>query len=527
MTTESQIEKAMKAEGVTSLMDIPMASLCFPGIARKGATIEGSFDLIVDMEFNSCVSNKMNIPETYSEICESLDAGLAMHNPELGNGIGALIIPQALSSTGRRWLMDGLAVPTLQSLGIQRRRESKEAEAPRPARKRCLMDGLSVPTLQSVGIKRRRETNPGNPRPAKRRCLMDGLVVPTLQSVGLKLHRESVPAGRRRSMDAVIVPTLRSLGLERLQEIGEASSTRRPQRSERLGAGILRARLISAGIGTQPYAIDLDARIRDVSVRRDFMGAHYGGNSYTVFPSIAEDKYKKTGHRYFMYPNLVQNPDAPAIPGSHGLFLSAIGRSAKDSTVEWTSETYKVLTRRGTHDNLYMGDYVIKPAESLTLAEWAEKPQAMRYRWCSKLAEKDWGRITRTRIALRRQLGRNPTAREVDGAIEKDQEFKNITSNDISQAFDSGDERLAVWIMECVGYDEQFQRDLARKITGWVPPTRRTRRRGRAISTPKATKTRTVSAVEGRKPKSTASSRRGVPSNPKRLATVESEDESD
>ncbi|KAJ7983036.1 hypothetical protein DFH06DRAFT_714595 [Mycena polygramma] len=534
MKTELKVQEATKAEEAASSMDIPLPSQCFPGIAGKGDTIETRFGLIVDMEFKSCVSNELNIPETETEMRESLDAGPAMHNSEslVKNGPE---IPQALSSTSRRWLMDGLAVPTLQSLGIQRRRENKEAEALRPATRRCLMDGLIVPTLQSVGIKRRRETNaledaivPEALRPAKRRCLMDGLVVPTLQSVGIKLHRELVPGGRRCLMDAVIVPTLRSLGVERLQEVGEVNSTKRPQRSERLGAGVLRARLISAGIGTEPYPINLDARFRDVSVRRDFMGAHYGGNSYAVFPAIAEDKYTKTGHRYFMYPNLVQNPDAPAIPGSHGLFLAAIGRSAKESTVEWTSGTYKVLTRLGTRDNLYMGDYVIKPAESLTLAEWTAQPQAMRYRWCSKLAEKDWGRITRTRIALRRQLGRNPTVSEVDASIEKDQEFKNITSNDISQAFDSGDERLAVWIMECVGYDEQFQRDLVRQITGWVPPPpRRSSRRRRATFAPKSTKTRTASAAERKKRKPATSTRKGVPFKPKRMATVESEDESD
>ncbi|KAJ7661542.1 hypothetical protein DFH06DRAFT_375949 [Mycena polygramma] len=550
MTTEQKVKEATKAEEAASSMGIPLPSQCFPGMAWKGDAIEIEFGSIVVMEFKSRVADELNIPETELEMRESLDAGLAMHNPEslVNNGPENIINSQALtpSPTSRRWLMDGLAVPTLQSLGIQRRRESEEAQviiiphAPRPARSRCLMDGLVVPTLQSVGIKRRRETNAPEdaivpetplseaPRPAKRRCLMDGLVVPTLQSVGIRIHRELVPAGRRCLMDAVIVPTLRSLGVERLREIGEVNSIKRPQRSERLGAGILRARLISPGIRTEPYPIDLDARVRDVSVRRDFMGAHYGGNSYAVFPTIGEDKYTKTGHRYFMYPNLVQNPDAPAIPGSHGLFLAAIGRSAKESTVEWTSGTYKVLTRLGTHDNLYMGDYVIKPAESLTLAEWTAQPQAMRYRWCSKLAEKDWGRITRTRIALRRQLGRNPTLGEVDTAIGQDQEFKNITSNDISQAFDSGDERLAVWIMECVGYDEQFQRDLVRQITGWVPPPpRRSSRRRRATFTPKSTKTRTASAVEGKKRKPATSTRKGVPSKPKRLATVESEDESD
>jgi hypothetical protein len=148
----------------------------------------------------------------------------------------------------------------------------------------------------------------------------------------------------------------------------------------------------------------------------------------------------------------------------------------------------------------------------------------MRNRWCNKLAKKDWGRITRTRIALRRQLGRNPTFEEVDAAIKGDQKFGYITADDIAQAFDNGEEvctsrplpclahmfnqQLAVWTMKCVDYSEQFQRDLARQITGWAPP-------------PPQSKSKTRAA------KKTTSTLRGGNCKPKRAPTVESEDESD
>ncbi|KAJ7911117.1 hypothetical protein B0H13DRAFT_587218 [Mycena leptocephala] len=322
------------------------------------------------------------------------------------------------------------------------------------------------------------------------------------------------PLSKRRPclMDAVVVPSLASLGLKRRRDVGEETpikikKIKKLERSEGLGAGTLRARLISAGIGTEPYPIDLEADVRDVSVRRDFMRLHYGGNSQAVFPPIAEEWYTKTGHRYFMYPNLVQNPDAPMIPGAPGLFLDAAGRSARECDVEWTTGTYKVLTRLGTNDNLYMGEYVIQPANSLTRAEWRAQMPAMRNRWCNKLAKKDWGRITRTRIALRRQLGRNPTFEEVDAAIEGDQKFGYITADDIAQAFDNGEEQLAVWTMKSVGYSEQFQRDLVRQITGWVPPPKKSKSKTRAA------KKKTTSAPRGGKHKT------------RRAPTVESEDE--
>ncbi|KAJ7667078.1 hypothetical protein B0H17DRAFT_258439 [Mycena rosella] len=336
------------------------------------------------------------------------------------------------------------------------------------------------------------------------------VIVPTLRLASTSYHPEAKiaikkepqdgvvprPSKRQRScfIDAVVDPSFAALGIKRARNIPtkNSRSTRIPppikkikklERSEGLGAGTLSARLVAAGIGAEPYPIALGADIKDVSVRRDFMRIHYGGSSQEAFPPISRENYTRTGHRYFMYPNLVQNPDAPMIPGAPGLFLDASGRSAQECDAKWASGAYnlKVLTRLGVNDNLYMGDYAIRPAESLTRAEWAAQtpavcvirpasrllifPTQMRNRWCNQLAnlKKDLGRETRTRISLRRRLGRNPTFAEVDFAIENDQKFGYITADDIAQAFENGDERLAVWTMKCIGYDEQFQRDLPAK----------------------------------------------------------------
>lgn len=64
----------------------------------------------------------------------------------------------------------------------------------------------------------------------------------------------------------------------------------------------------------------------------------------------------------------------------------------------------------------------------------------MRSRWCTNLAKKDWGRITRTRIGLRRQLGRDPTFEEVDTALKTNQKYLNINADDIAKAFNDGAE---------------------------------------------------------------------------------------
>ncbi|KAF8173838.1 hypothetical protein K438DRAFT_131217 [Mycena galopus ATCC 62051] len=83
------------------------------------------------------------------------------------------------------------------------------------------------------------------------------------------------------------------------------------------------ARLSAQNIPFEPYPIDLEPDIRDVTVRRDFMTQEYGGNSQETFPTIAEKFWRKTGMRYFMYLNLNFNPRCPEIPGAPGLIFSA------------------------------------------------------------------------------------------------------------------------------------------------------------------------------------------------------------
>ncbi|KAJ7165592.1 hypothetical protein C8R43DRAFT_878291, partial [Mycena crocata] len=210
--------------------------------------------------------------------------------------------------------------------------------------------------------------------------------------------------------------------------------------------------------------------IKDVSVRRDFMTVYYGGSKQSTFPPVAEEKYTITGHRYFMYPSPVQNPDAQMVPGAPGLFFDATGWPATECHVEWTTKTYKVLSRLCKHNFLYMGEYDITPADPLTLEEWNAQTHSMQNIWCTRLATKGWGRVIRTRIGLRRLLARNPTLKEVETAIKGDEEYLYITANDVAAGFSNEEEVPLTVSMKCVGYDEQFQRDLVRQLADWVPP---------------------------------------------------------
>lgn len=106
----------------------------------------------------------------------------------------------------------------------------------------------------------------------------------------------------------------------------------------------------------------------------------------------------------------------------------------------------------------------------------------MRDTWAKVLA-KDWGGEICARIRGRKDLGREPTSEEIDDLIESGRD-KLTTPQEVMAAFDTGTEvrssnmafvrsltrtiqRLTVWTLKCVGYDNDFQLQLSEKFPVW------------------------------------------------------------
>jgi hypothetical protein len=121
-------------------------------------------------------------------------------------------------------------------------------------------------------------------------------------------------------------------------------------------------------IGYDLYPIPLAKDIQDVTVTRQFISCHYGGNTQATFPSIKQSFLDKHGLNDFMYPNLEYNPHAPEVPGAPGLFFGAIGGPAG----EWDDEQ-RVICRIKQSEWQYQGQYVFAPVESLTKEEWCSQ----------------------------------------------------------------------------------------------------------------------------------------------------------
>jgi hypothetical protein len=61
------------------------------------------------------------------------------------------------------------------------------------------------------------------------------------------------------------------------------------------------------------------------------------------------------------------------------------------------------------------------------------------------------------------------------------------------------DQELGIWLMECVGYDNDFQLELCDKFPRWVPPPRNPKGSGKKSSSKKSSPKKTQ--VAGRKRK--------------------------
>lgn len=113
------------------------------------------------------------------------------------------------------------------------------------------------------------------------------------------------------------------------------------------------------------YPIDLDKEIRDVVVSRGFLSKKYGGDARSTIPTIAEKHIRVHHVRNWMYPNLMYNPYAPALPGHRGLFFQPRGVIPE---IPWRNIRYRVITRVFETQWNYVGEYEVIAVVSLLLS---------------------------------------------------------------------------------------------------------------------------------------------------------------
>lgn len=145
------------------------------------------------------------------------------------------------------------------------------------------------------------------------------------------------------------------------------------------------------------------------------------------------------------------------IAGAAGLMFSPNG--VDNNGTQQANKTVRLVITKLPQQPviwLYVGQYLELPAPSLTRDEWlsqklrvlifdsfcrelAHKSRfygKVKQTWAQDILKKGWGRIVRTRVFLRKHLGREPTLKEV----EEYNDEVTVTADEIREDFDQGKE---------------------------------------------------------------------------------------
>ncbi|KIY52175.1 hypothetical protein FISHEDRAFT_56151 [Fistulina hepatica ATCC 64428] len=288
------------------------------------------------------------------------------------------------------------------------------------------------------------------------RLTFDGVEVPDL---ALALEQR-----RRRHEDLKII---------RKYDDNPKIKKKKNEEDLRLSPEILRSRLHAANISLTEFPIEnMEKDVLDAAFDRRMISRIYGGSPEQTFPRPSAAKLAEHGLDDFFCPSLMINPDAPKLPGFPGLFFRPWRRMPLRLL-----PAMRVIVRLGPNQWQYMGQYEVRPAESLTVAEWRQQKTSVQDAWAHQILTKNWGKNISIRVHLRQVLGRQPTEEE-EGEIEvKTGQKLGVGKREIVEAFLSGEEVMCVWTMKCVGYDAAFQRRLFDEAATWTATAHRAQTR--------------------------------------------------
>lgn len=240
------------------------------------------------------------------------------------------------------------------------------------------------------------------------------------------------------------------------------------RRSLNRDSALVNSRLAKANAKLLPT--DLDARNKWVTVSRAFMSSVYGGATRGSFTNINDERYD---HQYvdetFMYLNLHYNPNAPRNPGEPGLWYGVEPFEGVEP------RAYRTFVRLRYSKWLYIGQYQLEMSTPLSKEEWQSQKPVVRNLWAKAILTRRWAKQFRASIILQREKGRPPSADEIMDALDSENEFKNLTLKEIKASLATEKQRMGVWTMKCVEYDESFQREIATKFQAWAPPLKQTK----------------------------------------------------
>lgn len=208
-----------------------------------------------------------------------------------------------------------------------------------------------------------------------------------------------------------------------------------------------------------PFRVTLDPIIRDVAVSREYLADQFGALKRQSFTKPTQGFGDDHCYDHFVFLHKRGSPQVPYTPGGPGLVTHFKERP-------WPAiGLYRVFVRVSEVPARwqYMGLYKATELSAWTTSEVKNQSTTIKHFWAGTLRDCAWGRPTLARIALRKGLGREPTEAEVMNQVRKlrKKSVERPSSKMIREAFENGDEKVYPWKLECQGYEENLQWEIA------------------------------------------------------------------
>ncbi|KAJ7715819.1 hypothetical protein B0H16DRAFT_1741669 [Mycena metata] len=219
---------------------------------------------------------------------------------------------------------------------------------------------------------------------------------------------------------------------------------------------------------TQPLTIRSPASNARFS-RPNFLNPRFGGQEQhwsTVFTAAP------CAGRRIMFPTIGMHPHMPSHPGQPGLLFTLslevtipVGNAGPISVFSRKYNKRQGMVWR------YLGEYVHEAVRKLKPEQYAVQSPQFHEKWAHNILNSNKAplpfRLVRAKIALRK-FNVPTTAAAINAEVKQKRKKIPLTADEVSRAFERGEQYLNIVRMRCVSYDHEFVRMLAAEEAVWM-----------------------------------------------------------
>ncbi|PIL35906.1 hypothetical protein GSI_01566 [Ganoderma sinense ZZ0214-1] len=239
--------------------------------------------------------------------------------------------------------------------------------------------------------------------------------------------------------------------------LGHRTTTQlRPGILTRLGPPLLHQDALTTRLPEAAYPIEnVNPDLLNMAFSRDFLSQTFGGSSKRKC-TVCRDG------RSLLFGNPTFDSHLPLCPGFSGLLFHA------SCVPDWKPGPNSLFIETKTAQHWYVGNYKLEETAALTKEEYAAWPVEIKRKWAGDIMNKRKHRDVRVGIVLRRRLGREPDEVDLSNAVSDGDDYKDVSRDEIIQAYEQGHQTMSVFSLTCVGYDDGFMKDAEARLHAYL-----------------------------------------------------------